>query len=576
MHHHQSWKVAVLWVAFACLCWCQGTQPSLLRLQTTGNRGGRLVYGERAEPKTLNPVLAMDSASRDVIQQITADLIHINRQSQQTEPGLAESWTTSPDGRRYLLRLRHGVNFSDGQPFTADDVVFTFRVYLDESLHSPQRDLLVIGGKPIVVRKMDDFTVEVSLAQPYAAGGRLFDGIAILPQHLLRTQFESGGMAKAWPTSVPPEQIAGLGPFRFKSYAPGQQIVLERNPHYWKADARGQRLPYLDSLLFLFSGNEEAAALRFQAGEIDVLGRLSPKTAVALERDQQSRPYRLFDLGPSLDYNFLLLNQNSEGSFSSAVREKQEWFRNLSFRQALSAAIDRDAVVRLAFAGRATPIWGNVSPGNKLWVNTHVPKPPRAIQRARKLLSAAGFSWREGSLEDARGRKIEFSILTSASSPERTAIATIVQQDLKDLGISAQVVTLEFRAFVDRLLRTHDYEACIMGLGGGDADPNSEMNVWLSNGSMHLWNVGQKQPATPWEAEVDKLMNAQLLTLDYKIRKRQYDAVQQIIAEYAPMIFIVSPNVLVAAKTALGNFRPAVLGPHSLWNAEELYWREKG
>ncbi|MBV9034942.1 MAG: hypothetical protein JO182_10675, partial [Acidobacteriaceae bacterium] len=120
-----------------------------------GQCGGRLIISKRSEPKTLNPLTAIDNISRDVIGLMTADLIHVNRDSQQPEAALAKSWTVSPDGRKYILRLRHGLRFSDGYPFDADDVVFTFQSYLDERTHAPQRDLLMISGKPIAVKKID-------------------------------------------------------------------------------------------------------------------------------------------------------------------------------------------------------------------------------------------------------------------------------------------------------------------------------------------------------------------------------------------------------------------------------------
>ncbi|MGH9792230.1 MAG: ABC transporter substrate-binding protein, partial [Candidatus Acidiferrales bacterium] len=235
-----------------------------------GQHGGRLVVALRSEPRTLNPVLAADSPSREVIRRMMADLVHINRASQQTEPALAKSWRASKDGLRYTLKLRRGLRFSDGQPLTADDVVLTFQVYLDEKVHSPQRDLLLVGGKPIVVRKVDAQTVVFELSQPYAPAERLFDSIAILPRHLLKTVFDEGKFAQAWGLNVPVHQIAGMGPFRLKEYAAGQRIVLERNPYYWKVDQQSRRLPYLDEIVFLIVPNEDAQVIRFQAAETDV------------------------------------------------------------------------------------------------------------------------------------------------------------------------------------------------------------------------------------------------------------------------------------------------------------------
>src|SRR5689334_5861421 len=291
--------------------------PGVLRgedlLSTTGEvgrRGGRLVSAQRTEPKTLNPLTAMDSASREVLQRMTADLIHINRSTHATEPALAKSWTVSPDGRRYVLHLRRGIRFSDGYPFDADDVVFSFRAYLDERSRSPQRDLLVVGGKPVEVSKEDRYTVVFELAEPYAAAERLFDSIAMLPRHLLEKALEEGKLAEVWPLGTPPGGIAGLGPYRLKEYVPGQRTVLERNPYYWKADRQGNRLPYLDSLVFLSVGSEDAQVVRFKAGETDVLSRLSARNFAVLEKERQASGMVLRDMGPGLEYSFLFFNLN--------------------------------------------------------------------------------------------------------------------------------------------------------------------------------------------------------------------------------------------------------------------------
>jgi len=549
-------------------------EDALVTTGEVGSYGGRLVVAERTEPKTLNPVVSVDSTSREVIGRMTADLIHINRHSLRTEPALARSWTASRDGRSYTLKLRRGLRFSDGHPLDADDVVFTFRAYLDEKVNSPQRDLLMVGGKPIAVAKLDSETVRFDLAEPYAAAERLFDGLAILPRHLLEKTYQEGKLGEAWGLSTAPAQIAGLGPFRLKDYVPGQRLVLERNPYYWKLDRQGDRLPYLDEITFLFVASEDAQVMRFESGETDMVSRLSSDNFAVLEKQQRQRGYRLQDLGPGLEYNFLFFNQNDVSAKDlPQVAAKQAWFREPKFRQAVSAAVDRAAIVRLVYRGRGTALWSPVTPGNRLWVDAELPHPPRSLDRARELLRSAGFTWRgDGALADARGQAVEFSIVTSAGNTQRNEMATLIASDLSQLGMVVHVVTLEFRALLDRLFQSHDYEACVLGLVSGDADPNPEMNVWLSSGGTHVWHVGESQPATPWEAEIDRLMKQQLTTLSHPKRKRLYDRVQELIAEQQPIVSLASPNILVGAKEGLGNFRAAVLDPYTLWNADELFW----
>jgi len=540
-----------------------------------GRYGGRLVVGQRSEPKTLNPVTSTDAISREVIARCNADLISINRASQQTEPGLAKSWKISPDGRTFTLNLRKGVRFSDGHPFDADDVIFSFAVYLDEAVGSPQRDLLIIDGKPPVITKLDPYTVRFTLPRPYAAAERLFDGLAILPKHLLEKSYEQGQFAKAWTLNTASSEMAGMGPFRVKQYVAGQRIVLERNPYYWKIDRAGHRLPYLDEVTFLFVGGEDQQVMRFEAGDTELISRLSAENFALLSKDAARNRWQLSDLGPSLEYNFLVFNLNQVDSRKLPdVAGRQLWFSELKFRQAVSLAIDRDAIVRLVYGRRGTPLWGNVGPGNKLWVNESIPHPARSLENARELLKSAGFSLNDaGRLLDSTRKPVEFTIITSSSNRQRTTMATLVQNDLSQLGIQVNVVPLDFRAMLDRIFQTFDYEAAIMGLGGGDPDPNPEMNVWLSSGATHLWHLNEIEPATDWEREIDQLMQQQMVTLKYDKRKQLYDRVQQLIAENLPFVFLATPDILVGANGDIGNFHPAVLDDNTLWNADELYLR---
>lgn len=551
------------------------TPEWLLSRADVGRPGGQLVVIERAEPRTLNPVIAVDAPSKDVLGRTTADLIHFDRETQQPQPALARSWTVSPDGRRFTLSLRRGIRFSDGELFDADDVLFSFRVYLDEKVGSPQHDLLIVGGMPVAVRKIDQYTVQVDLAEPYAVGERLFDSLAMLPRHLLERPYTEGRLAQVWGLTTAPQMMAGLGPFRVREHVAGQRLVLERNPFYWKIDRAGNHLPYLDRLVFTFVPSEDAQAVRFQSGEADVTTRLSAANFEVLLRDRGDRKYDVLDLGPGLDYTFLFFNQNAAAPGAPApVVRARGWFRQQPFRQAVSLAIDREAIVRLVYKGRATPLWGHVPPGNKLWVDRSLPKPVRSLEQARTRLKMAGFSWNSGGmLVDRDGQRVEFTIVTNTGNTERNQIATIVQDDLRQLGITVNVAALELRALLDRLLNTHDYDACVLGLGGSDGDPSGEMNVWLSSGGTHLWNPGQPRPATPWEAEIDTLMRRQLATRDMHERKRLYDRVQELVAENLPVISLASPDVLVGVAKGLGNLRPTIFDHHALWNVEELFWR---
>jgi peptide/nickel transport system substrate-binding protein len=542
-----------------------------------GRPGGRIVIALRSEPKTLNPLIAADATSREVIGAMQADLVHINRATQLTEPALAKSWKMSADGLQYTLTLRQGLKFSDGRPVDIEDVLFTLRVYLDEGVHATQRDLLIVGGKPIAVRKVDAQTVAFTLAKPYGVGERLFDGLAILPRHLLETAYREGKLAQAGGLGTPANQWAGLGAFRLKEYVAGQRLVLERNPYYWKTDEQGNRLPYLDEIVFLFVPSADAQVLRFQSGETDIISRLGAENFSVLSR--QARDYTMADAGPGLEYNFLFFNLNELGEKAPAdMARKQSWFRSEKFRQAVSLGIDREAIVRLVYQGRGAALWGPVTPGNPRWADASIAHPTRSLDKSRQLLAEAGFRMAKGEsaepqLLDAAGRPVEFSIVTSASNADRAKMAALIQDDLKQLGMRVQVVPLELRSLIDRITQTKEYDACVLGIVSFDADPNSDLNAWLSSGGMHLWNLSQKHPATDWEAEIDRLMEQQLTATNAAQRKKSYDRVQEILGEHQPMVFLASPDILVGAKKSIGNFRPAVLEPYVLWNVDQLYQR---
>jgi peptide/nickel transport system substrate-binding protein len=551
------------------------TQEDLLHTTSEpGDRGGKLVIAQRSEPRTFNPVVAIDQNALGVNARMQADLIHINRATQKTEPALAKSWVVSRDGTQFTLKLRRGLRFSDGQPFNADDVLFSFQLYLDEKVHSSQRDLLIVGGKSTKVEKLDAYTVRFTFPSPYSAAERVFDGLAILPRHLLEKDYLEGKVGQAWTLNTPADKIAGLGAFRLKQVVPGDRIVLERNPYYWKIDAKGQRLPYLDELTFIVVQTQDAQVIRFQAGDSQIISGLSADNYAALEPEQKARHFKLYDAGPGLEYNFLMfnLNDDTEGKLPEVAR-KQKWFREVRFRQAISAAIDRAAIVRLVYRNRAAALATHVSPGNKAWFNSSIPVPVRSLPHARELLKAAGFSWTaDNMLLDSSGQPVEFSIVVTSSNAQRNQIATLVQADLKAIGIAAHVVPIEGRSASDRLLNSHDYEAIVMGLVSGDADPTPDMNVLLSNAQTHLWHLGEKTPATPWEAELDQLMQKQLVTLNYQQRKKIYDRVQEILAQQLPMTYLATPNILVGAQENLGNFHPAIIEQYTFWNADELFW----
>jgi len=533
-----------------------------------GRRGGVIVVAQTSEPKTLNPLKADDQPTRDLVSILSADLIHINRRTLQTEMALAESCKVSADGRHYTVWLRKGLAFSDGVPLTADDVVFTFSAHLDPHVNSSQRDLLLIDGQPIAVTKLGPLAVRFDLPAAYAPGLRLFDGFWILPKHKLERAYADGRLAQAWSMSSKPEDLATAGPFRFKQYLPGQRVVVDRNPYYWKRDEAGQPLPYLDRLELTFAADQNAQLLRLMSHEASIASRLRTDDFAQLS----NTPFlSARDAGASLEYNFLFFNWGT--SAPSAA-----WFRSLKFRQAIAAAIDRDAIVRLVYQGRGSVLASQVTPGNPLWQTDRVATYPHDPGRGERLLREDGFAKNaDGALVDRHHQKVEFTLAVSASNQSRRKMAAMIQEDLGQLGIHVRVQPMEFGTLVDAVLKTRRFDAALWGIATADADPNSDVNVWKTGGTLHVWNMkgtSASEPAfEPWEREVDRLLNVQMKTTAFADRKAAYDRVQQLVTGNLPVIFLTSPHVLAAADREIGNFEPAALDPVVLWNADRLYWR---
>lgn len=549
------------------LCVLAHAQPVSTAL--AGRWGGTLTVSQRAEPRTFNPVTAIDQPSRELIRLFLSDLVHINRETLRTEPALAESWQVSPDRKSITVRLRRGVKFSDGMPLSAADVVFSFGLYLDPKLGSPQRDLLIVGGQPLRVSATSADMVRFEFAEPYAPAERLFDSLFILPRHKLESVYREGKLTSVWGPGTPPAELVGTGPYRLGAYRSGEVAVFERNPHYWK-QARGRALPFLDRLQIRFFADADAEALQFRSGAFDVLTRVSASVFESLQKDMASQGIAFHDAGPSLEYHFLFFNQS--GAMPAAVAAKQRWFGDPAFRRAISLAVDREAIRKLAFAQRAQPIWQPVSPAQGGWFHAKLPRPGVSVSDARQGLAAAGYRWDpESQLRDGNGEAVRFTILVNAGNVQHRQIGTLLEQDLRTIGIRVQVVPLEFRSLVDRILRTRDYEAAIMALSPGDADPGPEMSVWLSTGRSHFWNLNPTK-LEAWETEMDRLMRAQMVTANPAERRKIYFRVQEIAQREMPLICLASPHILTATKKDLKNLRRNVLPPYALANVEELYW----
>ena len=531
-------KIAILLVS--CLAVLAST--GMLSAETANE----LRFCIHSEPKTMDPLLVEDDGSETVRYLTGGVLIRLNRETQRLEPELASSWKLSRDGRTITFSLRQGLRFSEGTPFTGDDVIYTVDRLMDPALHSPTGDSFRSAEGKVETKLLPHNQVAITFPAAIAGLERLFDQVAIESR------------------TSPLKERAVLGPYVVAETKPGAYLELRRNPNYWKHDAAGRQLPYISAIRLEIQPNRDLEILHFLRGDIHFINSLD---AEFFDRVRADEPAAAHDAGVSMDSEQMWFNQVATAPLPAY---KKAWFRSTSFRRAVSEAINRNDLARIAFSGRARAAAGPFSPANQFWFNANLRPHPYDPKSAVARLEGDGFRLSGGMLRDSSGNVVEFSLVTNAGNKYRERMATMIQQDLAAIGIKLNVVTLDFPSLIERITRTFNYEACLLGLVNVDLDPNTEMNVWLSSAENHQWNPAQKTPATDWEAEIDRLMRAQASTLDERKRKQYFDKVQEIVWDEEPFLYLVNKDALSAVSPRLEHAAPVVLRPQVYWNIEWL------
>ncbi|MFQ5737653.1 MAG: ABC transporter substrate-binding protein [Acidobacteriota bacterium] len=547
--------------------------PGRLTIESSGKQGGTLHYTLPGDPSSFNFAMAANTRTRLVTSLTTATLLEFDPQAQRVKGGITEEWTVSDDARKVTLTLRQGVRFSDGRPLSSRDVVFTFQKIYEPGSKNPLRNSLMVAGKPLEARALNERSVEVRFPKPYAAAEYILTTIPVLPEH--RFQAGEKKIEDYWNLETRPEEMAGLGPFVVAEHLPGQLTRFRYNPQYWKFDEKGTRLPYLDEIVIHYIEDRNGQLLRFQAGELDLLGsQLRPEDYLQLRGEDG---IRVFDAGPSSALTFFWLNLNTGNDPKTGnpyvPAEKRNWFSDLTFRRAVDTAISRDTIVKNVFLGKARAAWALVPSSIPAWYVDEIQRYPHDPGRARQLLKQAGFSWkREGGQEflvDRKGRRVEFEILTRADKVFGK-IAAVLQQDLEKVGMHVSIKQEELRSVISRITRSRNYDSALLSLDF-PYDPADHVNVLLSSSPMHFWNPSQPTPVSSWEKRIDELALKQVTTLNLQDRQRIYGEVQKILAEKVPIVPLVNGSVLIAAKSRVNNLKPVNLFPFALWNVWELW-----
>lgn len=554
-----------IWLAATIAVAAAAAVPIRSRVQwNTSQRSGpadTLIASIRAEPRSFNRYTSRDLSSSVLTYLMHGALVRVNRSTNQLEPELAERWELLGDQQTYRIQLRPHLRFSDGSPFSSDDVVFSFKAIYDQGVGSVLADTLQVHGRPLVVTAENASTLTIRFPSPFAAGLRMLDGVPIYPRHRLGARLSDGSFRTAWDLSTAPSEIAGLGPFTLREYVPGQRLSFDANPHYWQ---RARGLPKLTHLVLQIVRDQDAELLQLETGAIDLTqGELRPGDVPALKRAVASGRLAMSDAGVGLDGDLLWFNLTAAKQRDARSR----WLQRAEFRRAVSHSVDRREFTDTVYLGSAVEADSIISPGNREWHAT-APPPPYDPAAASRLLASLGLVDRDGDgvREDLDGRVVRFTLLTQKGNTSLERGASVIRDRLAQIGVDVDVVALDVGTLVDYIMRGN-YDAAYFRLLATDTDPALNLDFWHSSGSAHVWNPEQPKPATAWEAELDAVMDRIATTHDSRERHAIFADAQRIIAREVPVICFAFPRLPIAINSRVLGATPAPFRPPVLWDA---------
>jgi peptide/nickel transport system substrate-binding protein len=512
-----------------------------------------------SDPRTFNPILITDASSGQLTGDLFESLIRMNPKTTLPEAGLAEKWDVAADNKTITFHLRHDVKWFDGQPVTSHDVLFTLDVIYDPKVPNSFRPILLVDHKPIVAEAPDDYTVVMHVPRPFAP---LFYsiGIPVMPAHVLEPVWKAGNYNHTWGIDTPPAKLIGNGPYHMTRYAQSQVVQYERNNKYWMKDEHGGQLPRLHGQSVTIVQDQNAAYLRYLSGQIDTYSPRAEEVP-SLQDKAKELDITVKQIGIDTGSLFFSFNRNPRRFIKNGVvNPKLNWFTDIKFLQAMAHMVDKAAMINLVFHGLAVPAVADISPENKIFSNPNLKDYDYDPKLAADILEGAGYHLaRPGVRTDSKGNRLEFDLTTNTGIPERNEMCTIFKQDLESLGIKVNYRPLEFTTLVDKLDSSFDWDCVLIGFTGG-IEPNDGANFYRSSGNLHIWNPNQPTPATPWEAEIDTLLDQGASEMDLPKRAPYYWKIQQILHDQLPIIETVRQQRYASWKNSLIDYQPTVWG----------------
>ncbi|PYE54779.1 ABC transporter substrate-binding protein [Deinococcus yavapaiensis] len=535
----------------------------------SAKKGGVLRQSAISDFKTYNPFTTAEAGSIPSIEEVgTTGLVTQDPRTDDFIPYMAESYKASADGKVYTFTLRKGMKFSDGQEITADDFVTTFNITMDEKVGSQARDGFIINGKPVTMKKLGTYELQVTFpSKDVTAFAKLT--LAPEPDHIWGKAYRSGGaeaVKKLYSLNTPAKELVTAGAWVLSGYRVGERASFVKNKYWgeWNKDSAGNALPYLDGQSFTIVKDTNADLAAFLAGQTDIapISKADDLAQIKSAIDKGSLKANFYpNVGPNSTSSWIVFNWNK-----SDDPAKQALFRNEKFRQAMSQLANRAAMVKLVLGGLGSEVYTSVYPV----FNSFIPKDLKTFKydpaAAVKTLAGLGYTKKDSSgyLVNAKGDRVEFDLVTNAGNKEREQMMQIFADEAKKVGVKVNAKSIDFNNLVNALTASGDkrpFDAILLGLSGGDNIWPFGSNVVPCDGGLHFWNMSGKCLDTD-EKKISDLYFQGLQ--ESSTAKRRAIAADLLRTESTlqPVVYLIATNYHVAFNSRVGGAMP-----RNLWSS---------
>lgn len=493
--------------------------------------GDIVIEGSISDANNLLPILANDLTSHTIASMVYNGLVKYDKDLN-IVGDLAKKWDVSDDNKVITFYLHKNVKWHDGAPFTANDVIFTYKTIIDENTPTPyDGDFRKISN----IEKIDNYTVKVFYNIPYAPALASWS-MSMLPKHLL----EGKDITKSFLQRAP----IGTGPFKFEKWDSGSAIKLKANTNYF---SKG---PYLDGYVLKIIPDATSMFLELLKSRIDVM-ELTP-----IQYVKQTDNHRFTN-------NFNKYTYLSDTYAFVGYNLKNEIFKDKRVRYALSYATPKEEIISGVLLGLGQVATGPYKPGT-FWYNSNVRKFPFDLKKSAELLDDAGYTYNSKTgLREKNGIPLKFTIITNQGNENRRKVAEILQENWKKIGVKVDIRVLEWATFINEYINKRNFDAVVLA-----------WNIVVDPDLYDVWHSSRCKEGglnfTCYEnSELDSLIEKGRETLDRNIRKEIYFKIQEILAEEQPYTFLYIPDALVAIHKRFENVKPAPAGIK--YNIEEWF-----